>query len=165
MSDAELSSKGYALMPLESQAVSFETMHALEEEQILARREGLGITNTEPGAMGLALSGGGIRSATFNLGILQGLSAKGLLPGSTISQRFRAAVTSGPGSMESSSAKAMAIHAQSAISWRGRTRSRIRRRTTRSRFCGNTAAIWLRVWVFSAPISGSSWSSGSGTCS
>src|ERR1039458_114336 len=31
-------------------------------------------------ALGIGLSGGGIRSATFNLGILQGLAAKGLLP-------------------------------------------------------------------------------------
>lgn len=30
--------------------------------------------------VGLALSGGGIRSATFNLGVLQGLAKKGLLP-------------------------------------------------------------------------------------
>jgi hypothetical protein len=32
------------------------------------------------GALGIGLSGGGIRSATFNLGILQGLAARGLLP-------------------------------------------------------------------------------------
>jgi hypothetical protein len=31
-------------------------------------------------ALGIGLSGGGIRSATFNLGILQGLAARGLLP-------------------------------------------------------------------------------------
>ncbi len=31
-------------------------------------------------ALGVGLSGGGIRSATFNLGILQGLAARGLLP-------------------------------------------------------------------------------------
>src|SRR5450759_3803289 len=30
--------------------------------------------------LGLAFSGGGIRSATFNLGVLQGLSELGLLP-------------------------------------------------------------------------------------
>src|SRR5580700_7034468 len=33
----------------------------------------------EPEGVGLAFSGGGIRSATFNLGILQGLSRAGLL--------------------------------------------------------------------------------------
>src|SRR4051794_32788099 len=37
----------------------------------LARQEGL---------VGLALSGGGIRSATFNLGLLQGLAKLQLLP-------------------------------------------------------------------------------------
>jgi hypothetical protein len=31
-------------------------------------------------ALGIGLSGGGIRSATFNLGILQGLAKRGLLP-------------------------------------------------------------------------------------
>jgi len=33
-----------------------------------------------PAPLGLAFSGGGIRSATFNLGVLQGLAERGLLP-------------------------------------------------------------------------------------
>src|SRR5215831_13983311 len=32
-----------------------------------------------PAPLGLAFSGGGIRSATFNLGVLQGLAERGLL--------------------------------------------------------------------------------------
>src|SRR5215831_18241630 len=34
----------------------------------------------EPAPLGIAFSGGGIRSATFNLGVLQGLAERGLLP-------------------------------------------------------------------------------------
>src|SRR5262245_40929953 len=36
-------------------------------------------TSPEPWAIGLALSGGGIRSATFSLGVLQALAQKGRL--------------------------------------------------------------------------------------
>ena len=34
----------------------------------------------EKGLTGVCLSGGGIRSATFNLGVLQGMAQLGLLP-------------------------------------------------------------------------------------
>ena len=58
-----------------------------EEGKVLrARRKGLFPDQTmlagggEPAALGLALSGGGIRSATFNLGVLQGLAEQKLLP-------------------------------------------------------------------------------------
>src|SRR5215472_542996 len=34
----------------------------------------------DPSPLGLAFSGGGIRSATFNLGVLQGLAERGILP-------------------------------------------------------------------------------------
>jgi hypothetical protein len=60
-------------------AVGFKEVFAKENEQINARREALEIPAAR-GRLGVALSGGGIRSGTFNLGILQGLAAKGLLP-------------------------------------------------------------------------------------
>ncbi len=58
-----------------------------ELEQIAARRAALGIAappaakepSPEQGLMGLALSGGGIRSAAVGLGVLQSLSASGTL--------------------------------------------------------------------------------------
>ncbi len=45
----------------------------------------------------LCLSGGGIRSATFNLGVIQTLARIGLLESSTICPAFRAVATSHPG--------------------------------------------------------------------
>src|SRR5579872_205738 len=56
-----------------------------EHAQVLARRRHLQLFSANgPGdeisALGVCLSGGGIRSATFNLGILQGLAERGLLP-------------------------------------------------------------------------------------
>lgn len=51
-------------------------------EPIALRRQGneFWIRNVDVDVVGLALSGGGIRSATFNLGLLQGLDRVGLLP-------------------------------------------------------------------------------------
>ncbi len=81
--------------PLEGpkkQIAGFDTMLQEELEQLRIRRQYLlkkdvtitaatGIEQAhEFGALGLGLSGGGIRSATFNLGILQGLASLGLLP-------------------------------------------------------------------------------------
>ena len=62
---------------------STDEMLDKEREQIRARR--LGALPDNPAALddpllGLAFSGGGIRSATLNLGILQGLAKRGLLP-------------------------------------------------------------------------------------
>jgi hypothetical protein len=54
---------------------TFEEVLNEERAQIFGRRE----FDEEPEGVGLAFSGGGIRSATFNLGILQGLSRAGLL--------------------------------------------------------------------------------------
>ncbi|MFL6621766.1 MAG: patatin-like phospholipase family protein [Sulfurifustis sp.] len=45
-----------------------------EQERIRTRRETLGVNARTPGNWGLALSGGGIRSATFALGVLQALA-------------------------------------------------------------------------------------------
>jgi Patatin-like phospholipase len=49
------------------------------DEVCRAERDALGLGRRNVGTVGLALSGGGIRSATFNLGILQALADLGLL--------------------------------------------------------------------------------------
>lgn len=59
-------------------AVSFGKVKEAEEKWIEASRSKRGVEKDGP-LVGLAFSGGGIRSATFNLGILQGLAKKGLL--------------------------------------------------------------------------------------
>jgi hypothetical protein len=69
-----------------------EEVQPAENEWLRARRQYAGIEQKEcadkekkkdplkyPDTMGLALSGGGIRSATFNLGLLQALERYGLL--------------------------------------------------------------------------------------
>jgi hypothetical protein len=64
--------------------VNEQTVLRSEKDQIAERRRLQGLTEP-PGedgpvdTVGLALSGGGIRSATFNLGVLQGLADLGLL--------------------------------------------------------------------------------------
>jgi len=58
---------------------NFADVARAESEWIDARREAAGTAAGEP-LVGLALSGGGIRSAAFNLGVLQALSRSGLLP-------------------------------------------------------------------------------------
>ena len=60
-------------------APRFEQVKSKEKDWIKKRREFLG-QNPHAPMVGLALSGGGIRSATFNLGVLQALSRKKLLP-------------------------------------------------------------------------------------
>jgi hypothetical protein len=56
--------------------MDFAHIHAAETEKLRAERAG---TATSEAMIGLAFSGGGIRSATFNLGILQGLARRGVL--------------------------------------------------------------------------------------
>lgn len=56
-------------------AVSFKCVREREQEEIRLRRRAFGIENDE-GLMGLAISGGGIRSATFSLGVIQRLAEK-----------------------------------------------------------------------------------------
>ena len=61
--------------------VSFPEMAAAEDAQIRARRiQTLPEHLRDHGHFGIGLSGGGIRSATLNLGILQGLAERGMLP-------------------------------------------------------------------------------------
>lgn len=50
-----------------------------ETAEILARRRAVGLTPSDTDAIGLALSGGGIRSATFCLGVVQVLADRGLM--------------------------------------------------------------------------------------
>ena len=57
----------------------FGSILKMEEELIAARREQWKLKGSSDGAIGLALSGGGIRSATFSLGVLRELSAQRLL--------------------------------------------------------------------------------------
>lgn len=59
-------------------AVSFEKVKEGEKKWIETSRSKRGVETDGP-LVGLAFSGGGIRSATFNLGILQGLAKKNLL--------------------------------------------------------------------------------------
>jgi hypothetical protein len=62
-------------------STGFEHVQAKENEASAMRRQQL-FGDAAPAAdrLGVALSGGGIRSATFNLGVLQGLTERGLLP-------------------------------------------------------------------------------------
>lgn len=64
----------------------FDDVYSAEWEYIKQRREKINSSssqeippNSQTGLIGLALSGGGIRSATFNLGLLQALANKGIL--------------------------------------------------------------------------------------
>ncbi|OZG74605.1 hypothetical protein BTA51_06325 [Hahella sp. CCB-MM4] len=58
---------------------NFEDVQKQESNWIKKRRHAAGISDSEAPLVGLGCSGGGIRSATFNLGILQALSRRGLL--------------------------------------------------------------------------------------
>src|SRR5690606_17054643 len=49
------------------------------DEHVRARRQKAGVSNDPSGPWGLALSGGGIRSATFCLGLVRGLARTGLV--------------------------------------------------------------------------------------
>ncbi len=58
---------------------TFEKVYKDEAEAIRSAREGRGEEDLKAPLVGLAFSGGGIRSATFNLGVLQALAKLGLL--------------------------------------------------------------------------------------
>jgi hypothetical protein len=60
---------------------SFEPVRAAENEWIGKRREAAGLAPPKDDLVGLAFSGGGIRSAVFNLGVLQALEASGIIRG------------------------------------------------------------------------------------
>lgn len=56
--------------------VSFDEVWRAEQDWIRSRRRRMDIAEGDPAtdSIGLALSGGGVRSATFNLGLIQGLT-------------------------------------------------------------------------------------------
>ena len=57
----------------------FERVRTAESEWLARRRAAAGLPPAGDDVVGLAFSGGGIRSAVFNLGVLQALEAAGLL--------------------------------------------------------------------------------------
>ncbi len=59
---------------------SATAINTAEKEAIGARRQHYDLDSAKPHAVALALSGGGIRSATFSLGVLVALARRGLLP-------------------------------------------------------------------------------------
>jgi hypothetical protein len=60
--------------------VTSEKLNGAEREAIRARRVHYGISPEKPHAIALSISGGGIRSATFSLGVLIALAKRGVLP-------------------------------------------------------------------------------------
>lgn len=50
-----------------------------ERQEVFARRTNYGLSEAPVDAVGLAISGGGIRSATFSLGVVQYLARKGII--------------------------------------------------------------------------------------
>ena len=50
-----------------------------EQQEVIARRKTYGLSETPVDAVGLAISGGGIRSATFSLGVVEYLARKGII--------------------------------------------------------------------------------------
>lgn len=66
---------------MDEHTTNFEQVHQEELDRIKQRRRLAGQDEGDPehDAVGLALSGGGVRSATFNLGLLQALHRCGLL--------------------------------------------------------------------------------------
>lgn len=65
-------------MTADSFTASFEAVRQAEADWIERRRRAANVDSAAP-LVGLALSGGGIRSAAFNLGVLQALHRAGLL--------------------------------------------------------------------------------------
>ncbi|WP_407951159.1 patatin-like phospholipase family protein [Permianibacter fluminis] len=62
-----------------SYSADFAAVASAEQQWLQQRRAAAGGIAAEAPTVGLALSGGGIRSASFNLGVLQALQRKGLL--------------------------------------------------------------------------------------
>ncbi len=62
-----------------SRSADSEAILAAEQQEVADRRRAAGLTDGADDLVGMAISGGGIRSATFALGVVQGIAAKGLL--------------------------------------------------------------------------------------
>src|SRR5215213_8622550 len=58
----------------------FAQVKGFEEAEITKRRETAKVDDDPNERVGLALSGGGVRSASFNLGLIQALQSCGLMP-------------------------------------------------------------------------------------
>ncbi len=68
--------------PADNPPITFKTAFKAEISEIEKSRVARGATTAKPAEknlIGLAFSGGGIRSATFNLGVLQALATRSLL--------------------------------------------------------------------------------------
>jgi predicted acylesterase/phospholipase RssA len=63
----------------EPYTTDFEAVHADERSWLRRRRAAAGLPPPSDDVVGLAFSGGGIRSAVFNLGVLQALEKAGLM--------------------------------------------------------------------------------------
>jgi hypothetical protein len=63
----------------DEEVVSLAGVREKEKARIDARRAAVGLLPTSSDLVGLALSGGGIRSSMFNLGVLQGLHSTGMI--------------------------------------------------------------------------------------
>ncbi len=59
---------------------SFDDVQRAESEWIRVRRAATNVVSADAPLVGVALSGGGIRSAAFNMGVLEALTHGGLLP-------------------------------------------------------------------------------------
>ncbi len=66
-------------VPRTEVATSLDEVLAAEKQYLAQRRENAGLPARDH-QIGLALSGGGMRSATINLGVLQALARRGVLP-------------------------------------------------------------------------------------
>ena len=64
---------------MSSHTENFDEVRAAEQEWLKLRRHAAGQAAPDDDVVGLAFSGGGIRSAIFNLGVLQSLGRSGLL--------------------------------------------------------------------------------------
>ncbi|MDQ7251279.1 hypothetical protein [Dongia sedimenti] len=74
---------GYGIPAIPQADDPAEKINEAERREVEARRTALAVPGSRPGfdAVGLALSGGGIRSAAFSLGVVQVLAERGLLKG------------------------------------------------------------------------------------
>jgi hypothetical protein len=71
---------GVLVQDNDAAAQTLRELNSAEGGAIWARRKYYGIPQNKPHAIALALSGGGIRSATFSLGVLVALAKRNILP-------------------------------------------------------------------------------------
>jgi len=76
---AEPPAEPRATQAADASVPGFDSLRAIEQSLLAERRRRAGVAADEP-VVGLALSGGGVRSATYALGLLRGLAQRGHLP-------------------------------------------------------------------------------------